>query len=300
MKRRSDEKKSRVSWSTTEDDGLLKAVLEDKQNREAEGDAEDEEDWDEIAKNIPDKTPPGAPIMAPKWGLSPDPSVQEVGLRSSSTPHIASYEPTVIPLLQKTCRKSHASHFHCRRSTSDLRQGPGRFGRAVAFGDARLQCWGVWGWSGCQVGREGRHNASNSRHNCLSFAPLSPPPLSLSLSLSLLLSLWAMRVFPKAVSIHARVKSDLPTAASYPQHTDRNRAQDKPVLDLIAFIVFPPRIRSSVVLIGGHPDTDDTSPVPPLAFPFGDVTRPPCPAFALWPCCDRAVTLAVTLAVTVL
>ena len=57
MKRRSDEKKSRVSWSTTEDDGLLKAVLEDKQNREAEGDAEDEEDWDEIAKNIPDKTP---------------------------------------------------------------------------------------------------------------------------------------------------------------------------------------------------------------------------------------------------
>ncbi|MGK3748443.1 MAG: hypothetical protein ACI8RD_000735 [Bacillariaceae sp.] len=57
MKRRSDEKKSRVSWSATEDDGLLKAVFEDTQNREAEGDAEDEEDWDEIAKKIPDKTP---------------------------------------------------------------------------------------------------------------------------------------------------------------------------------------------------------------------------------------------------
>jgi len=57
MKRRSDDKKSRVSWSAAEDDGLLKAALEDKQNREAEGDADDEEDWDEIAKNIPGKTP---------------------------------------------------------------------------------------------------------------------------------------------------------------------------------------------------------------------------------------------------
>jgi len=58
MKRRSDEKKSRVSWSATEDDALLKAVLEDKQDREAEGgDAEDEEDWDEIAKSISGKTP---------------------------------------------------------------------------------------------------------------------------------------------------------------------------------------------------------------------------------------------------
>jgi len=57
MKRRSDDKKSRVSWSAAEDDGLLKAALEDKQNREAEGDADEEEDWDEIAKNIPGKTP---------------------------------------------------------------------------------------------------------------------------------------------------------------------------------------------------------------------------------------------------
>merc|ERR1712238_534593 len=57
MKRRSDDKKTRVSWSAAEDDGLLKAALEDKQNREAEGDADDEEDWDEIAKNIPGKTP---------------------------------------------------------------------------------------------------------------------------------------------------------------------------------------------------------------------------------------------------
>ncbi len=58
MKRRSDEKKSKVSWSATEDDALLKAVLEDKQDREAEGGGtEDEEDWDEIAKSIAGKTP---------------------------------------------------------------------------------------------------------------------------------------------------------------------------------------------------------------------------------------------------
>eukprot|EP00531_Pseudo-nitzschia_arenysensis_P003990 CAMPEP_0116135050 /NCGR_PEP_ID=MMETSP0329-20121206/10984_1 /TAXON_ID=697910 /ORGANISM="Pseudo-nitzschia arenysensis, Strain B593" /LENGTH=490 /DNA_ID=CAMNT_0003629825 /DNA_START=315 /DNA_END=1787 /DNA_ORIENTATION=- len=58
MKRRNDEKKSKVSWSATEDDALLKAVLEDKQDREAEGgEAEDEEDWDEIAKSIAGKTP---------------------------------------------------------------------------------------------------------------------------------------------------------------------------------------------------------------------------------------------------
>ena len=58
MKRRSGESKSKVSWSATEDDALLKAVLEDKQDREAEGgEAEDEEDWDEIAKSIAGKTP---------------------------------------------------------------------------------------------------------------------------------------------------------------------------------------------------------------------------------------------------
>ena len=58
MKRRSDERKSRVSWSASEDDALLKAVLEDTQDRDAEGgDAEDEEDWDEIAKSLQGKTP---------------------------------------------------------------------------------------------------------------------------------------------------------------------------------------------------------------------------------------------------
>mmetsp|Transcript_3532 Transcript_3532/g.9919 ORF Transcript_3532/g.9919 Transcript_3532/m.9919 type:complete len:495 (+) Transcript_3532:267-1751(+) len=58
MKRRSEERKSRVSWSAAEDDALLKAVLEDKRDRESEGgDVEDEEDWDEIAKHIPSKTP---------------------------------------------------------------------------------------------------------------------------------------------------------------------------------------------------------------------------------------------------
>ena len=58
MKRRSEDKKSKVSWSASEDDALLKAILEDKQDREAEaGEAEDEEDWDEIAKSIAGKTP---------------------------------------------------------------------------------------------------------------------------------------------------------------------------------------------------------------------------------------------------
>lgn len=50
-------KKSKVAWTDEEDDALLKAVLEDKQNREAEGDTEEEEDWDEIAKAVPGKTP---------------------------------------------------------------------------------------------------------------------------------------------------------------------------------------------------------------------------------------------------
>jgi Myb-like DNA-binding domain len=58
MKRRSDDsKKSRAVWTAEEDEALLKAVKEDKEDREAEGDGEDDEDWDEIAKFIPDKTP---------------------------------------------------------------------------------------------------------------------------------------------------------------------------------------------------------------------------------------------------
>ena len=35
MKRRNEDKKSKVSWSASEDDALLKAILEDKQDREA-------------------------------------------------------------------------------------------------------------------------------------------------------------------------------------------------------------------------------------------------------------------------
>ncbi len=58
MKRKVEEtKKSKVTWSDEEDDALLKAVLEDRQNRDAEGDGEEDEDWDEIAKAIPGKTP---------------------------------------------------------------------------------------------------------------------------------------------------------------------------------------------------------------------------------------------------
>lgn len=57
-KRKSDDsKKSKSSWTAAEDDALLKAVLEDQQDREAEGDGEEEEDWDEIAKSVTGKTP---------------------------------------------------------------------------------------------------------------------------------------------------------------------------------------------------------------------------------------------------
>ena len=60
---------------------------------------------------------------------TPDPSVQEVGLGSGATPRNPAHEPTVIPLLPKTCGKTLLCP-HCRRSTSDLEglvAGPGRF-----------------------------------------------------------------------------------------------------------------------------------------------------------------------------
>ena len=57
-KRKSEgSKKSKAVWSATEDEALLKAVIEDQQDREAESDGEDDEDWDEIAKSVPGKTP---------------------------------------------------------------------------------------------------------------------------------------------------------------------------------------------------------------------------------------------------
>lgn len=56
MSRKSDDaKKAKVSWTASEDDALLKAVLDDQNNREP--DADEEEDWDEIAKNVQEKTP---------------------------------------------------------------------------------------------------------------------------------------------------------------------------------------------------------------------------------------------------
>lgn len=58
MKRKSDDmKKSKAVWTAAEDDALLKAVVEDQQDREAEGDGEEEEDWDEIAEAVPEKSP---------------------------------------------------------------------------------------------------------------------------------------------------------------------------------------------------------------------------------------------------
>jgi hypothetical protein len=57
MKRKGDDTKKSKVFTAEEDDALLKAVLEDKQDREAEGDGEEEEDWDEISKVVPGKTP---------------------------------------------------------------------------------------------------------------------------------------------------------------------------------------------------------------------------------------------------
>ena len=55
MKRKSeDTKKVKVAWTQEEDEALLKAVREDQSARDP--DAEEEEDWDEIAKVVSGKT----------------------------------------------------------------------------------------------------------------------------------------------------------------------------------------------------------------------------------------------------
>jgi len=56
MKRKSEDKKAKVVWTPAEDDTLMKAVLEDQQDRDAEGNEEEDEDWDEIAKSVEGKT----------------------------------------------------------------------------------------------------------------------------------------------------------------------------------------------------------------------------------------------------
>lgn len=54
-------KKAKTEWTNKEDDTLLKAVLSDRQRRKAEEDTDDDEefddDWDEIAMALPDKSP---------------------------------------------------------------------------------------------------------------------------------------------------------------------------------------------------------------------------------------------------
>jgi len=54
-------KKSKSDWTDKEDDTLLKAVLSDRQSRQpvddTDDDAEFEDDWDEIAMSLPDKSP---------------------------------------------------------------------------------------------------------------------------------------------------------------------------------------------------------------------------------------------------
>jgi Myb-like DNA-binding domain len=49
--------KKKSAWTAVEDDILLKAVVEDQQDRDADGNGDDEEDWDEIARAVPNKTP---------------------------------------------------------------------------------------------------------------------------------------------------------------------------------------------------------------------------------------------------
>ena len=49
-------KKGKTVWTPAEDESLLAAVAEDRKRREAVGDEDDEEDWDEIAKSVPGKS----------------------------------------------------------------------------------------------------------------------------------------------------------------------------------------------------------------------------------------------------
>jgi Myb-like DNA-binding domain len=55
--KKSSPKKSRILWTDTEDDELLRAVVADRKKRGADEDDDDEDDWDEIAKAVSGKTP---------------------------------------------------------------------------------------------------------------------------------------------------------------------------------------------------------------------------------------------------
>lgn len=57
MKRRSEDTKKKAVWTDEDDEALVNAVIKDQKDRAAQEDAEDDEDWDEIAKSVPGKTP---------------------------------------------------------------------------------------------------------------------------------------------------------------------------------------------------------------------------------------------------
>lgn len=48
---------TKATWSPAEDEALMLAVIEDRKNRGVSPEEDEEEDWDEIAKAVPDKTP---------------------------------------------------------------------------------------------------------------------------------------------------------------------------------------------------------------------------------------------------
>lgn len=48
---------AKVEWAPVEDEALMLAVIADRKNRGVEADEDEEEDWDEISKDIEGKTP---------------------------------------------------------------------------------------------------------------------------------------------------------------------------------------------------------------------------------------------------
>lgn len=53
---KSPPKKGKAVWTPAEDESLMRAVEEDRKKRGVEGDDDEEEDWDEIAKSVQGKS----------------------------------------------------------------------------------------------------------------------------------------------------------------------------------------------------------------------------------------------------
>jgi hypothetical protein len=108
-----DQKKSKNAWSAAEDDALLKAVLEDQQDREAEGEGDEEEDWDEIAKAVEGKTPVQCLkrylILNRKQESPPD----------ETSPESSKYNDTDSPVAKKAKRQKKDSDASSKSWTPD-------------------------------------------------------------------------------------------------------------------------------------------------------------------------------------